>query len=249
VRVDDDVLAVLSSAIVDGSSLTLTGQLDRKMYEKVNKILDACGGKWNRKAKAHLFDGDAGSRIDEVILSGQVEVPKDEFNYFPSPPSVVARIMEIAAIKPGMRVLEPSAGQGAIAAEVAKITPPDCYELMESNFKKLCLTHALGGTWNKDFLTVSPEATYDRVVMNPPFIKQNDIKHILHALKFLKKDGLLVSVMSAGVVFRTNKLTEDFRALVDARGGFIEQMEEGSFKDSGTMVRTVIAAIPGDAPK
>jgi predicted RNA methylase len=249
VRVDDDVLAVLSSAIVDGSALTLTGQLDRKMYEKVNKILDACGGKWNRKAKAHLFDGDAGSRIDEVILSGQVEVPKDEFNYFPSPPSVVARIMEIAAIQSGMRVLEPSAGQGAIAMEVAKITPPDCYELMESNFSKLASTKGLGGIWNKDFLTAEPEAIYDRVVMNPPFIKQNDIKHVLHALKFLKPDGLLVSVMSAGVLFRTNRLTEDFRALVDARGGFIEQMEEGSFKASGTMVRTVIVVLPGDAPK
>jgi 16S rRNA G1207 methylase RsmC len=35
--------------------------------------------------------------------------------------------------------------------------------------------------------------------MNPPFARQADIHHVNHALKFLKPDGLLVSVMSAGV--------------------------------------------------
>jgi predicted RNA methylase len=245
-RVDDEVLAILSSAITDGSALTLTGQLDRKTYEKVNKVLDACGGKWNRKARAHLFDGDAGTRIDEVILTGMVEVPKDEFNYFPTPAPVVNRLMEIVGIKPGMKVLEPSAGQGAIAVAISKITPPDCYELMESNFTKLCATKGIGGIWNQDFLLTEPEAIYDRVVMNPPFIKQSDIKHVLHALKFLKTGGLLVSVMSAGVLFRTNRLTTDFRNMVQSRGGSIEEMQEGAFKDSGTMVRTVIAVIPAE---
>ena len=33
-------------------------QLDRNDYVKVNKALEALGGKWNRKAKAHLFDED-----------------------------------------------------------------------------------------------------------------------------------------------------------------------------------------------
>jgi 16S rRNA G1207 methylase RsmC len=154
--------------------------------------------------------------------------------------------MEIVGIKPGMKVLEPSAGQGAIAVAISKITPPDCYELMESNFTKLCATKGIGGIWNQDFLLTEPEAIYDRVVMNPPFIKQADIKHVLHALKFLKTGGLLVSVMSAGVLFRTNRLTTDFRNMVQSRGGSIEEMQEGAFKDSGTMVRTVIAVIPAE---
>lgn len=61
-KVCDDVLAVLSRAETNGQALLLQGQLDRKMYERTNKILEAAGGKWNKKAKAHLFDGDATSK-------------------------------------------------------------------------------------------------------------------------------------------------------------------------------------------
>jgi hypothetical protein len=34
--------------------------------------------------------------------------------------------------------------------------------------------------------------------------------------------------------------------MVQSRGGSIEEMQEGAFKDSGTMVRTVIAVIPAE---
>lgn len=247
-RVEDDVLAVLSRAETKGNNLFLVGQLDRKMYERTNKVLDAAGGKWNRKAKAHVFDGDAATRVDQIILSGEVEIPKDEFNYFPSPPAVVARLMELAEVEQGMRVLEPSAGQGAIAyacAEAGAVV--DCCELMEKNFETLSGCEKLGEVQHIDFLTVDPQTQYDRVVMNPPFVKQADIKHVLHALRFLKVDGRLVSVMASSVVFRENKITQDFRNLVRERGGDIETLPDGAFKSSGTMVRSVIVTIPAAA--
>ena len=244
-RVSDDVLEVLSRASVDGESLFLVGQLDRQMYVKVNKVLEAAGGKWNRKAKAHVFDRPAADRIDEIILSGEVEVPTDEYNYFPSPPSVVARLLELADIERGMRVLEPSAGKGAIAYACAESgATVDCYELMESNFVALAGDIKFCSVRNMDFLAQAPEASYDRVVMNPPFAKQQDIKHVLHALKFLKPDGLLVSVMASSVTFRDNKLTQEFRDLIRQRGGEIEALPDGAFKESGTNVRTVIVIIP-----
>jgi predicted RNA methylase len=247
-KLDDDVLAVLSRATVSANALTLTGQLDRKLYERTNKALEAAGGKWNRKAKAHLFEADAADRVEQMLATGEVAVPKDEFNYFPSPPAVVARLLELADIKPGARVLEPSAGKGAIAYACADAgAVVDCYELMESNFVALAGDARLGPVRRMDFLAQAPEASYDRVVMNPPFLKQADIKHVLHALKFLKPSGLLVSVMASSVTFRDNKLTQDFRDLVRLRGGDIEALPEGSFKASGTCVNTVIVTIPGEA--
>ena len=244
-RVDDDVLAVLSAAEVAGNEIRLIGQLDRAMYVKVNKVIEAAGGKWNRKAKAHLFDRPAADRVDEIILSGEVEVPKDEFNYFPSPPDVVDRLLELAQIAPGMSVLEPSAGRGAIAyacAEAGAVV--DCYELMRENYLTLCENVKLRHVRPMDFLEQEPETSYHRVVMNPPFAKQQDIRHVTHALKFLKPDGLLVSVMASSVTFRDNKLTQDFRDLIRERGGEIEALPEGAFKQSGTLVRTVIVTIP-----
>jgi len=244
-RVDDEVLSVLSRAETVGNALMLTGQLDRKLYEKTNKVLEACGGKWNRKAKAHLFDIDAADRVDQIIVSGEVEVPKDEFNFFPSPPDVVARMMELADVHQGMRVLEPSAGKGAIAYACADAgATVDCYELMENNFVALAGDMRLGSVRHMDFLAQAPEASYDRVVMNPPFAKQADIKHVLHAEKFLKPSGFLVSVMAASVAFRDNKLTQDFRDLICERGGEIEALPDGAFKAAGTMVRTVIVTLP-----
>jgi predicted RNA methylase len=244
-RVEDDVLAVLSRAETNGNALMLTGHLDRKMYERTNKVLEAAGGKWNRKAKAHLFDDEAANRVDQIILSGEVDVPKDEFNFFPSPPVVVVRLMALADVRHGMRVLEPSAGQGAIAYACADAgATVDCYELMDANFVALAGDARIGAVRHMDFLAETPETRYDRVVMNPPFAKQADIKHVIHALRFLKPDGLLVSVMSASVVFRDNKLTQEFRDLIREHGGDMETLPDGAFKASGTMVRSVIVTIP-----
>lgn len=245
-RISNDVLNVLSAAETDGNVLKLTGQLDRALYTKTNKVLEAAGGKWNRKLSGHVFESDASSRVEDMILTGEVEVPKDEFNYFPTPKKIVARLMELAEIKAGMRVLEPSAGQGAIAKEMAAAgAEVMMFELMQDNYAKLVdLNLPLASVLKDDFLMVAPIQVYDRVVMNPPFLKQSDIKHVLHALKFLKEDGLLIAVMSSSVTFRDNKLTTDFRKLVEDRGGEIESCPDGSFKESGTMVNTVIVTIP-----
>ncbi len=54
-KVDQQILQVLSVAHTQGNALTLYGQLDRKLYERTNKVLDAAGGRWNRKTKGHLF--------------------------------------------------------------------------------------------------------------------------------------------------------------------------------------------------
>lgn len=245
-QVATDVLAVLSRAQMNGNALKIDEQLDRNMYQRTNKVLEAAGGKWNRKAQAHIFDDDAFTRIDQIILTGQVEVPKDEFNFFPTPPAVVDRLMEIAGIRPGMMVLEPEAGRGDIAfACVDAGAVVDCYELMQANFDFLVSSGRFNSVHHMDFLAVEPMPIYDRITMNPPFLKQADIKHVQHALRFLKPDGLLTSVMSAGVSFRDNKLTQDFRNLIRARGGEIEALLEGAFKASGTMVNTLIATIPG----
>lgn len=242
-RVSNEVLTVLSAAEVSGNEVRLVGQLDRSLYMATDKVLQAAGGKWNKKAKAHVFDSDAESRIDQIIVSGDVVIPKDAFNFFPTPLGIVRKLLDAADVHSGMACLEPSAGMGAIAGELAKCTKSvKCFELMPDNAQHL---RDLGyDVAEIDFLCAEPSPVYDRVVMNPPFAKQADIKHVVHALSFLKPGGLLVAVMSAGVTFRSDRRTVDFRALVEERGGYIEALLDGAFKESGTMVRTVMVVIP-----
>jgi predicted RNA methylase len=251
VRVSNDVLNVLAACDFDGPCLVLTGQLDRKLYTATNAVLEAAGGKWDKKAKAHVFPVDASDAMEQIIQTGEVTLIRtiqQDFGYFPTPSDVVDRLIELADIEPAMLALEPSAGQGNIVAAMERAgARVDAVELLLPNVVALSKQGLARSIVNADFLTMQPAAIYDRVVMNPPFAKQADIKHVLHALKFLKPDGLLVSVMSAGVTFRDDKLTRGFCDLIRSRGGDIEALDDGAFKASGTMVRTVIVRISGDA--
>ena len=246
-RVDQGVIQVLSEGTIEGLEFRLPDrQLDRKTYEAVNKVLEAAGGKWNRKAKAHLFAGDAAEALDQIILTGEVTNKKQEFGFFETPADIVEMVIEAAEIQPGDRVLEPSAGHGAIAkAAVAAGAKVYCVEVQPENVAVLqAVQPAFDFVLHKDFL-LHPVAApvYDKVVMNPPFAKRADILHVTHALKFLKPGGKLVAIMPASVSFRSDRLAVAFRELVAAHGGSIEPLPEGSFKSSGTGVSTVLVTM------
>lgn len=244
-KVPTDVIAVLGHAQTDGQKLILTGTLDRSLYLAADKVIQAAGGKWSRKERAHLFDGDAIDAIEQVILTGEVVSKKQQFGYFPTPAPVVNRLIEMADLKPDMTVLEPSAGQGAIASAVAaEGCVVDCIEVQESNASVIFDAGYANLVLVRDFLTTEPGTGYDRVVMNPPFARQDDIRHVMHAYRFLKDDGLLVAIMSNGVTFRSTPLTREFQDLLAATGGGLHALPEGAFKESGTGVNTVIAVIP-----
>jgi 16S rRNA G1207 methylase RsmC len=93
-----------------------------------------------------------------------------------------------------------------------------------------------------DFLDMVPVTIYDRVCMNPPFERQQDIDHVMHAWKFLKPNGRLVAIMASSVAFRENKKTVEFREFL-AANGHLEHNPEGAFKESGTMVNTVTVVL------
>ena len=241
-RVDQDIIAVLDRATVAGNALTLTGQLDRKLYERTAKALEAAGGKWSRKAKAHVFDGDAAAAIEPILLTGQIVSAKQELGAFYTPPQVARMVIALADLVPGLAVLEPSAGRGALAAPAHLAgCLVDCVEIDPRSAAILCST-PYHGVVEADFLAQRPKPQYDRVVMNPPFARQDDIRHVMHATRFLKPGGRLVAVMSSSVRFRTNKLTTEFRDFVDAspHGAISENLPEGSFKESGTGVNACI---------
>jgi hypothetical protein len=117
-RISQTVLAHLSNLRFDGNNATIADQLDRKTYVSVNEALEAAGGKWDRKAKAHIFPMSAKEAIDDLIDNGGWTDAKKELQFFETPPELAARVIDEARIIPGMRVLEPSAGAGALIKEL-----------------------------------------------------------------------------------------------------------------------------------
>lgn len=184
-----------------------------------------------------------------------VIVTNPERGYFPSPAPVVNALLGLAlpahydtGRAAELTVLEPSAGHGAIAAGVAPfVAAVDCIEIEQVLADKIRAGGYARTVTTADFLTIEPRPEYDRVIMNPPFARGQDITHVMHALQFVKPGGRLVAVMSAGVMFRSDKATTAFRELVHARGWF-EELPEESFNSSGTGIRTVIAVIPWVVP-
>ncbi|AXV15084.1 SAM-dependent methyltransferase [Neorhizobium sp. SOG26] len=243
-QIAQDVLKVLDAATIDGALLTLNGNLDRKLYVETNKVLEAAGGKWNRSKKAHVFEGNAIDAIEPIILTGEYRVTKQDFGQFDTPEGLATEVAIIAGIEAGMQVLEPNIGIGRIAFAAERrggiITG------FEIDLSRAAKAHAILPKANikvADFLAEEPEARFDRVVMNPPFAKQDDIRHVLHAFKFLRPGGKLVAIMSNSVMFRDNKMTTDFRAFVEAHSGTMKALPEGSFKSSGTGVNTCIVTL------
>ena len=247
-KIDPKILTILSKCTTDFELLHLPGQLDRNDYMAVAKVIEAAGGKWVTKRKAHVFAGlDAGERLEQILLTGEFVVPKDDFEFFPTPPAVVATLMQFAGIEPGMTVLEPSAGDGrlvraaqAFGGKVAAV---------EVNPEMLRISVGQGDAFHAtqaDFLQLRPQdmPSFDRVIMNPPFGRQRDIDHVTHALKFLKPGGVLVAVMAAGLTFRSNRKTNVFRELLDAQGTWeLHELPAGSFQESGTSVNTCVVVV------
>ena len=220
-----------------------TGQLERKTYEKVNKALEALGGKWNRKARGHIFTTDPGIELNGLTNNGYIEVVKE--GWFPTPDYVISQMAAMIPFNHSFTgpMLEPSAGEGAIADYFYHrgLGKQDIY-CVEKNLKRAGVLYNKGyPTYGRDFMTMSLNELYppgfSLVVMNPPFEEAQDIDHVLHAYSMLAQGGVLVSIMSEGAFFRDTTRAKVFSAWLSRVGGD-EKLPTDSFKGSGTSIQS-----------
>jgi hypothetical protein len=166
--------------------------------------------------------------------------------FFPTPKHLIDKMMDYANIfqRRGMKVLEPSAGIGHIADEVkacnydheihaVEIRPALCNILELKGYETIACDDILN---SHRFIE---DQKYDRIIMNPPFEKNQDIIHIKHCFDNLLADnGILVSVASIGVMHNSNRnIFTEFQEFVLENGCF-DANDEGSFKGVGTFNST-----------
>lgn len=239
-RLSDQVREVLGAAQVAGNELRLVGQLDRKLYLEVNKALEAMGGKWNRKAQAHLFEDEARDVIADAVATGACVDLKKEFQFFETPGAVARQLVDLAGVSPLDRILEPSAGRGRIV-EAIKAAGGVLVFACELDPRHHPTLGSLGvDLVALDFLDLSSKRRFDRIIANPPFTRQQDIVHVRWMWDHLAPGGRLVSVMSPGWTFRSDRRSESFKRLVIENQGVWTLLPEGSFKASGTAVNAGI---------
>lgn len=201
---------------------------------------------------------------DAPVYTGRVKphaTPAKNYGAFFTPPELAERVLDMADIgtvrvdDSGVlpRVLEPSAGGGALASVLARkgYTDITCVEIQRVYANELV---AQGfKTKQCDFLDmklpVQLSQMYDLVVMNPPFDRGRDCDHVIHAFGFLKPGGKLVAIMSARAEFGTDHRHRALHALIDRvnhagyRGAMWNDLPSGSFNSSGTNVETTLLII------
>lgn len=234
------------------------------LVEKVNKLLAEYYGEVIADGETQEEDPLQNRKLTPARRFGFFPTPQEAVEEFFSGRGCTYGIPIIQpANKPRLRILEPSAGTGNLARRCLRSIEKldnwsggrerhakdyrfdnlvDCVEIQP----ELAAGLEAEGIYNRvicaDFLSLRPSAfeAYDLVVMNPPFDRERDIDHVTHALEFLKPGGSLHAIMSAGTEFRETRKAAAFRALVEKNGGHFRELPPGSFKESGTMVNTIM---------
>jgi len=226
-------------------------QLDRDLYISVAKKLHNIGGKWNRKHRGFLFAANPTDMLNDIILGVDRNVKKEN-QFFETPPELATKMCnEFAVIVRGDKVLEPSAGTGAIIQALAK---DHFHLLVDKNLIAFEIEPTYADEIEKrfvpapvvvrqDFLKFPLSNEFDVVIANPPFSKNQDIIHVRKMYDVLKPGGHLVSIMSAHWTFANGRMENNFREWIKTIDFEQYELPEKTFASSGTNVRTVLIKI------
>lgn len=220
-------------------------KLDRKDYLKCNDVLTSLWFVWNKKEKAHITDQEIDwlqEDLNEILENGEVMTIKeyrDKFQAFYTPKSIASRMCELLEIKENQTILEPSAWIWNIVKvlldEYVKEFKLFVNEIDENKIKELEKIKWID--WeiiNKDFLDFIWVMEYDRIILNPPYSKNQSIKHILKAYSLLKEWWILVWLVPSNFL---DKYSEE---LQDIPYSYYE-VEDGQFEF--TNIKTIILKI------
>lgn len=182
-------------------------------------------------------------RIEALKKRGPVEIVTAPLLY-PTPRWLADKMAELLDVESHHKILEPSAGTGALLDALERVGPDEmtepveAWELVPQLKQALRLKYKTGkAVFGGDFLEVEPLPRFDRILMNPPFNGGADIKHVLHALKFLKPGGRLVAIVANGP-----RQNDKLKPLCESW----EVLPAGTFEHAGTMVNCVLMVVQND---
>ena len=231
---------------VDGQNITLPSRdFVLSQYAEIKRRVVKAGGKYMVSHElGSYFSFPSGILAADVLRTlqdgGQINVKK-ETQFFATP-----RARAIKAVAPlgdlnGKDVLEPSAGDGALA-DVVRDSGGNVATIENWSVNADALRGKGYNPIEQDFLSVTPAETglFDAVVMNHPFSKGQDAQHFRHALSFLKPDGSISAILSTAHKHNSRGEYAGFKDLLDVGHAMVESVEAGEFRESGTNVSTTM---------
>ena len=225
-------------------------QLDRNDYLTVKKVLESRSGKWKGgSVQGFVFANNNAKEILASLSAGNTENVKKKFQLYETPDELADKLVQnVGNISSTLYVLEPSAGNGQLIKAIHRVCPhvvidayeinPDCWKTLEN--MDCVVSH------KTDFLESSDDDKYAIIVANPPFTKNQDIKHFRKMWRVLAIGGKMSVIMSRHWMFASDKESEEFRDFIYNIGANTEEISDGAFRASGTDVPTVIVSVEKD---
>ena len=127
------------------------------------------------------------STINQLYLPGQ-HAPRDRAcSQWFTPSDLSRQIIAWSGVRPGMRVLEPSAGDGSLVSPLLDV--PCLVTAVEADRALISSLVGLRARRhfelrNFDFLQLADLGAFDVAVMNPPYEDGQDLAHVLHAIEY-----------------------------------------------------------------
>jgi hypothetical protein len=211
-------------------------QLKSEYFSLINKYDET-----SNEEKENRSRTDRLRKLENELLGRKIP------GFFPTPVSLIQKLIEQTGVNPGDTVLEPSAGKGDIIDELKRQlgnrVSVDAIEINPSLREILSVKgHTLIGN---DFLETTPTPRYDCILMNPPFENGMDIDHFFHALNFLAPGASIGAIMGEGSFSRSGKKEIRLREWREQHSDvWVSEPYENAFKDAfnqtGVRVRMVV---------
>jgi predicted RNA methylase len=179
---------------------------------------------------------DCTEAAQEKHKATSTEIAKD-LQFYRTPAAAAEWLVYQSNPREGMKILEPSCGDGAILDAIRKYGVGMSAFGIEVHRGRAEAAKAKGhSVLCANFLQTAPDPRYDMVLMNPPFYGKHYQKHVEHALKFLKPGGVLYAILPVTAVTDHGYVKPDKRGYDKWR-----DLPVGSFSESGTNINTGIA--------
>lgn len=237
---------ILKQCMLQDNILKLpTVKFNKKSYAEAKKWIEEAGGCWTGgKIQGFTFPFNA-DRVFSILKEGKRCNLQQEYQFFETPDAVADWLVMLAGgIHEEDTVLEPSAGRGALVKAIHRACPDvvvDCFELMPENvdiLEKMQNINILG-----DDFTNAAGRLYTKIIANPPFANNQDIRHVMRMYGVLDTGGTLVVITSKHWTFSEEKICKDFRVWFNEVSGRRFEIEQGTFKESGTSIPTLALVI------
>ena len=235
------VLEQLGCLKAYGQRITLP-EFTLSHYSEIKKQLLRAGAVYGSNVTGSYFDLPLGIDAHATLNQLQAGIPihvKKETQFFATPLETAQQAIATLGDLRGKRVLEPSAGTGALA-DLARAAGAEVLVVENWMPNVLALKEKGYSVHEHDFLSLGQAelGSFDFVIMNPPFSGQQDLAHVKHALSFLKADGQITAIVSSQFKNSSTKESLNFRDLMALSEADVRPLGQGAFKESGTNAST-----------